>query len=91
MKLSVASILSTKLIFYITEENTCLISMENYDVRIFGIFKRFIFKIRVHRLIYIWDKIEESFLFLKLYLMKLSVASILSMDTKETVNGCLIS
>lgn len=45
--------------------------MENYDVRIFGIFKRFIFKIRVHRLIYIWSKIEESILFSKLYLMKL--------------------
>lgn len=89
MKLSVASILSTKLIFYITEENACLISMENYDVRTFGIFNRFIFKIRVHRLI--WGKIEESILLSKLYLMKLSVVSILSMDTKETVNDYLIS
>lgn len=52
MKLSVASILLTKLIFYITEENAYLISMENYDIRTFGIFKRFIFKIRVHKLIY---------------------------------------
>lgn len=32
MKISIASILSAKLIFYMTEETARLISMENYDV-----------------------------------------------------------